>query len=124
MANAMFTSSISYSPSGGGSLTQGFRVAFAYSASCSGTIDVAAGANSAIDIAFGAVNDVLGFVLQNNTLADIELQVDGNSVYKLAAGGVLMHWSPDKSAQSLAKVTATPGSPAEKGTIEYVVLGN
>jgi hypothetical protein len=124
MANALFSSSVTYTPGGGGSLTQGFRVAFSYTACSSGTIDVAANANTAIDIPLGAVDEVLGFVLQNNTLKDLEVKVDANVMYKLAAGGVLMHFSPVKSALSLAKVKVTPDSPTKAGTIDFIVLGN
>ncbi|MEZ4293389.1 MAG: hypothetical protein R3B70_00310 [Polyangiaceae bacterium] len=124
MANAVFSSSVSYTPSGGGSLTQGFRVAFPYSASSAGTIDVAASANSDIDIELGAVSDVLGFVLQNNTDADLEISVSTNVVYSLAKGGVLMHWSPAASGASLAAITVKPDSPPGGGSIEYIVLGN
>jgi hypothetical protein len=124
MANAVFSSSVTYTPSGGGSLTQGFRVAFAYTASSSGTIDVAAGANTEVDIGFGAVGAVLGFVLQNMTDKDLSIKVGTTAVYSLAAGGILMHWSPDKSAVSLAGVKVKPDSPIKAGTIEYIVLGN
>ncbi|NOK16270.1 hypothetical protein [Corallococcus carmarthensis] len=124
MANAVFSSSVTYTPSGGGSLTQGFRVAFAYTASSAGTVDVAAGSSAAVDIVFGSVSEVLGFVLQNNTDKDIAIKVGANTFYSLAAGGVLMHWSPAKSASSLTGVKATPDSPTNAGTIEFVVLGN
>ncbi|WP_223645124.1 hypothetical protein [Corallococcus sp. EGB] len=124
MADAVFSSKVTYTPSGGGSLTQGFNVAFPYTASSSGTVDVAAGASAAVDILFGSVNEVLGFILQNNTDKDIAIKVGANDLYNLAAGGVLMHWSPVKSTKSLTGVKATPASPINPGTIEYVVLGN
>ncbi|NRD44921.1 hypothetical protein [Corallococcus exiguus] len=124
MANAVFSSSVTYTPSGGGSLTQGFRVAFPYTASSAGTVDVAAGSTTAVEIGFGSVNEVLGFVLQNNTDKDIAIKVGTTALYKLAAGGVLMHWSPVKSGASLSGVSATPETPTNPGTIEYVVLGN
>jgi hypothetical protein len=125
MANAVFSSSVTYTPSGGGSLTQGFRVAFAYTASSSGTIDVPKGNSTEVDVGFGAVAEVLGFVLQNKTAKDITVKVGATTVYKLAAGGALMHWSPGKSALSLASVKVTPeADPNNAGAIEYIVLGN
>lgn len=124
MANAVFTSSVSYTPGGGGSLTQGFRVAFEHSASVAGTIDVAAGSSTKVDIPFGSVGDVLGFVLQNNTDSEVDVEVGGNSVCKIAAGGVILQFVPKKSTKSLTAVKATPSAPTKAGTIDFIVLGN
>lgn len=126
MAGAVFTSSVTYVPGGGGSLTQGFRVAFSYSAVSAGTIDIAAAANTAVVIPFGGVGSSLGLVVQNNTNADVTVSLNAASnIYRLSPGGVVMHWAPAAPGGTpLTGVSVTPQAPTEAGSVDYVVLGN
>jgi hypothetical protein len=125
MAGAVFTSSVSYTPGGGGSLTQGFRVAFTYSAVSSGTIDIASGSSAAQTIQFAGVGTALGFVVQNNTDADIHVSLNGSAnLFRVAQGGVVMHWAPEAPAATpLSSATITPVTPTEDGSVDYIVLG-
>lgn len=124
MANAVFSSSVSYTPSGGGSLTQGFRVTFDYTASVSATLDVAVDSDTEIDIQPLSVGDVLGFVLRNNTDKALEVKSGANALYKVAPGGMVMHWNPTAPGAFITSLKVKPGKPTKAGTIEYIVLGN
>lgn len=128
MASAVFTSGLTYSPGGGGTLTQGFRAAFDYAAVSAGKYDVAATSVTAVAIPFGGVGSALGVIIQNNTDCAVEVKINGSAaLYNLAAGGLLMHWAPKSpAALPLTSITVTPvtGGPTVAGSIDYVVLGN
>ncbi len=131
MGIAAFSCNVTYTPGGGGTLSQSFNVAASYAAISAGKIDVAAGTagNDTYDVAFGAVGtDACGVVVQNNTDSDVRIDFNGaGPVQALAPGGVFTHWAPKKAASnsltslSLAIAGATANSAG--GGIDYIVLG-
>lgn len=135
MGIAAFSCNVTYSPGGGGTLSQSFNVAAPYTGISAGKIDVAAGsaANGDYDISFGSVGvDARGVLIQNNTDSDVEIDVNaaGTSTpqYALAPGGVFMHWAPKKatakSLVSLGLTIAAAISTSKGGAIDFIVLGD
>ncbi|MBK8258030.1 MAG: hypothetical protein IPK82_35860 [Polyangiaceae bacterium] len=147
MVAAAFASTLTYAPGGGGSLTQSFGVNVSYAAISAGTIDVGVGTaiDTTIEIPFGGVNvEAQGVVIKNNTGIDIGIRLNdlptvvapatSASIYRLAPGGMWMHWAPKaagsqkltKAAFVVTKTVANPAPPAppEAGTVEYIVLGS
>lgn len=138
MANAVFTSSVTYEPGGGGSITQGFRTDFKYKAVSAGKWDVAAGAPPAkYEIPFGGVGSALGFILQNNTDRDVAVTLNGPddaagspapSQYDLAPGGMLMHWAakaPASTAAAFKRVRFELKTAASvDGSVDFIILGD
>ncbi|AGP41513.1 hypothetical protein [Sorangium cellulosum] len=131
MSNALFTSELTYTPGGGGALTQSFRVTAPYTAISAGTLDIpdATASGQAFVIPFGGVNtDARGLVIKNNTGLDIGIRLNGAAanIYQLAAGGVFMHWAPAAAAAGAltgASVTTTAATTGP-GTVDYIVLGS
>lgn len=133
MPNAVFSSNLTYTPGGGGSLTQSFGVVAPYAAISAGTIDVPSGtaASSSFAIPFGGVEtDARGLVIKNNTAFDIGIRLNGASadLYHLAPGGLLMHWAPKAasnpaSALKAASFTTTANVDSD-GTVDFIVLGD
>lgn len=128
MASAVFTSGLTYTPGGGGTLNQGFRVAFNYTAVSAGKHDVAIGSTSAVAIAFGGVGNALGVLVQNNIDVDLTVTINGSAaLYRLAPGGMLMHWAPAAPGGTpLTAIAVTPAGsgPSVAGSVDYVILGN
>lgn len=133
MSSAVFTSSLTYTPGGGGSLTQSFGVNVPYTAVSSGTIDIpgATAAATAFLIPFGGVNvDARGLMIKNNTDLDVGIRFNTSMTdsYHLAPGGVLMHWAPAAAAAPASALKgasiATTALTVNAGTIDYIVLGN
>jgi hypothetical protein len=127
MASAVFTSGLMYSPGGGGTLNQGFRMAFNYTAVSAGRHDVAAGSVAAVVVSFGGVGKALGVIVQNSTDVDVSVKINASAVvFNLAPGGMLMQWAPKAPGTApFAGVTFTPMvGPSVDGAVEYVVLGS
>lgn len=127
MANAVFTSSVTYEPGGGGTITQGFRMAFDYSALSAGRWDIAVGSTNVVVAAFGGVSSAQGLVLQNNTDVDIGLGFNSATVlYHLAPGGLIMHWAPKAPGGTpLQSVHITPtAGPTKAGYLDFIILGS
>jgi len=133
MSSAVFTSSLTYTPGGGGSLTQSFGVNVSYTAVSSGTIDIPAATASAapFTIPFGGVNtDARGLLIKNNTNLDIGIRLNlagaGANTYQLAPGGVMMHWAPAAAAGGHLTMTTitTTALVVNAGTVDYIVLGD
>jgi hypothetical protein len=134
MATAAFGSSLTYAPGGGGSLTQSFNVNATYTAISSGTIDIGVGTASGVifGIPFGGVNtDARGLVIKNNTKQDLGIRINGvpaapATLYRLAPGGVFMHWAPVAAGASALTAAAvdTTVLAADAGSVDYIVLGN
>ncbi|MBL8739672.1 MAG: hypothetical protein JNK04_01220 [Myxococcales bacterium] len=130
MGIAAFSCNVTYSPGGGGSLSQSFNVAAPYTAISSGKIDVpaATAAATSFPIPFGGVGvDARGFLVQNNTDSDLEidLSASGTAQYRLAPGGLVMHWAAKKAGgASLKAADVTVASlTIDAGAIDYIVLG-
>lgn len=132
MASAVFASNVSYEPGGGGSITQGFRAAFEYTAVNAGRWDVAP-ADPAVPFAlpFGGVGVVKGLIVQNNTSTDIGIAINGTAatpvaLFHLAPGATFMHWSATAigaGSKGLAKVEIVPDK-TTSGSVDFLVLGN
>ncbi len=128
MGTAAFSCNVTYTPGGGGNLSQSFGMATQYTAISAGKFDVPSGSTTDVVIPFGGVGvDARGVVIQNNT--DVDLKVDINATgtfqYQLAPGGLFMHWAPKKAAAAqLIHVTVKPASgPTEAGVVDFIVLG-
>ena len=130
MGIAAFSCNVTYSPGGGGTLSQSFNVAAPYTAISSGKIDVpaATAASTAFSIPFGGVGvDARGFLVQNNTDSDLEidLSASGTAQYRLSPGGLVMHWATKKAGgASLKAADVTVATlTVEPGAIDFIVLG-
>jgi hypothetical protein len=128
MSIAAFSCNVTYTPGGGGALSQNFNLAVPYSAISAGKLDVPSGSSAAVSVPFGGVGvDTRGLLIQNNTDVDIEVDVanTGTAQYHLAPGGLLLHWSPKKAAASaLVALSLKPATAtAADGSIDFIVLG-
>ena len=130
MGIAAFSCNVTYSPGGGGTLSQSFNVAAPYTAISSGKIDVPGGTAAGISFAipFGGVGvDARGFLVQNNTDSDLEidLSTSGTAQYRLPPGGPVMHWATRKAGgASLTKAEVSVATlTVEPGAIDFIVLG-
>lgn len=141
MAQAIFSSNITYAPGGGGSLTQNFGVTATYAAINAGTIDVPSTVTTTdpIAIPFGSVDvtggGARGVFVRNNAGADIKLYVNRDTgtapaptdkFFQLPAGGMLMYWIPaavTPSANAVVAMQAFLQATGPGGTIDYITLG-
>ena len=130
MGTAAFSCNVTYSPGGGGTLSQSFNVAAPYTAISAGKIDVPAATAAATTIAipFGGVGvETRGLLIQNNTDSDLEidLSASGTAQYRLAPGGVVMHWAAKKAsgAPLLAAEVTIATLTVDAGAIDFIVLG-
>jgi hypothetical protein len=128
MGTAAFSCSVTYTPGGGGNISQSFGSAVPYTAISAGKFDVATGSTTAIGIPFGGVGtDSRGILVQNNTDVDLEVDISNTSTaqYRLAPGGLFMHWAPKKAGgMNLVAITVKPATgPTEPGVVDFIVLG-
>ncbi|MDB4927864.1 MAG: hypothetical protein JWM10_348 [Myxococcaceae bacterium] len=74
MSQAIFSTNVSYTPGGGGALTQSFNGVAPYNAINAGSYDLAhMGTTTNFTIAFGGVGIARGFIVRNNTGNPIHL---------------------------------------------------
>lgn len=131
MSNAVFNSNVTYTPGGGGTLTQSFAVTVSYAAISAGTIDIPASAAvgpATFTVPFGAVSGANGLLVKNNTANPLGIRLNGSSgdIYQIAPNGVLMHWAPKPGVAVTTPLTAavvTIGI-TDGGSVDYVVLGD
>ena len=129
MPQAEFSSSVTYSPPGGGLLTQAFGVTANYASASAGTVAISAKADPhPIAIPFGGIGaDARGLVVRNNTAVDLGIRLNGatSDLYRLAPGGLIMHWAPASAgASALTACTVAPAVAAPSdGSIDYLVFG-
>jgi hypothetical protein len=136
MPKATFSANVTYTPGGGGSLTQSFGVGVTYAAISAGTIDIPK-AGGKVMIPFGGVDtDACGLVIKNNTSRDIGVRLNasatadaGTDIYHLAPGGIFMHLAPGlvkagSVALKHAAITAALITTDAAETVDYIVLGN
>ncbi len=129
MGSATFSSTLTFTPPASGPVAQAFGVSFSYSAVSMGTLDVAQGSTTAVDVPFGGSTDARGIAVRNNLDVDVGVQINANGtdLYEIAPGGLFMHWAPVAAGTtSLSALLLTPAGagPTADGTIEYVVLGS
>lgn len=130
MGIAAFSCNVTYSPGGGGTLSQSFNVAAPYTAISAGKIDVpaATAATTSFSLPFGGVNvDARGLLIQNNTDSDlaIDLSASGTAQYRLAPGGLVIHFAPKKAGGASLKAAdvVVASLTVAAGAIDFIVLG-
>lgn len=136
MAQAIFSSNISYSPGGGGSLTQSFNLMAPYNAINSGVHDVGDTAMGGfVNIAFGSVTGTRGLFIRNNSGTSIELFVNNPAAtsgsaggFQLHAGGILLVCATTAGGAVVGPIASLKAfmiaAPSSSGTIDYIVLGD